>query len=479
MNTANSSSAKSPKNPSLRDGAPSSDGDQSLQDAARAKASDRCPHCRGIGFLRRDVPVDHPDFGRAIPCVCKIQETQRADLDALRQTSGLSHLTSMTFESFRPDGIGLNPEKRRNLRDAFDCACEFAHQDKGWLVLKGGYGSGKTHLAAAIANDRLARGEPVLFVIAPDLLDHLRATFAPTSRVSYDDRFDAVRSTPFLILDDLGSQTATAWAQEKMFQLLNHRYNAQLPTVITTNRELEEIHPRLRSRMADTTLCRVVGIRAPDYRQAGTGSSETGVSNLALYGEMTFNSFDLRGDELKGDARDNLRRVVHIAHDYVEHPRGVIVFTGDYGCGKTHLAAAIGNAVRQKGHDVLFVVVPDLLDHLRATFAPGGAVSYDQRFEETRTASCLVLDDLGTENATPWAREKLFQIIDYRYVSRLPTIITIHREAQIDPRIQTRIFDLAHSSVNEILAPSYRTTHRRAQARPESTRRGRGYREQQ
>lgn len=426
-----------------------------------------CPICGGAGFLRRDVPVDHPDFGRAIPCECKIRETQQADLTALRQSSGL-YLSQMTFESFRPDGIGLNPDKRKNLRYAYDTALAFARNPRGWLLLKGGYGCGKTHLAAAIANDRLARGEPVLFVLVPDLLDHLRATFAPTSRVTYDDRFEAIRSTPFLILDDLGSQSLTAWAQEKLFQLLNHRYNSQLPTVITTNRELEEIDPRLRSRLADSTLSAILTIVAPDFRQGGTDSSSAGFSNLALYSDMTFDAFNLRDGELTGEARDNLRRVFNETKRYAESPVGFIVLSGEYGCGKTHLAAAIAHAINRRGYDVLFRTVPDLLDHLRATFAPGSLTQYDQVFEDTRTSKVLVLDDLGTENATPWAREKLFQIIDYRYVSRLPTIITIHRDAEIDPRIKSRIFDIERSSVNEIQAPTYRTTHRRAQGKAEN-----------
>jgi len=427
-----------------------------------------CPICGGVGFLRRDVPVDHPDFGRAIPCVCKLRETQHAGLDDLRKTSGLAHLLQMTFTAFRADGIGLPPDKRKNLRDAHDTARMFADNPRGWVLLKGGYGSGKTHLAAAIANERLARGEPVLFVVVPDLLDHLRATFAPTSRVTYDDRFESVRATPFLILDDLGAQVTTQWAQEKLFQLFNYRYNAQLPTVITTNRELEEIDPRVRSRLADPTFCKIVTILAPDFRQGGIDTSASGISNLALYGDMTFEAFDLRGDELKGDPRTNLRRIVFTARDYAENPHGFIVFTGDYGCGKTHLAAAIANEISKRGSSVLFIVVPDLLDHLRATFAPGSAISYDQRFDETRSSPFLVLDDLGTENATPWAREKLFQIIDYRYVAKLPTIITIHRGAEIDSRIQTRIFDLQRSKINEIQAPSYRQTHPRGQAKPES-----------
>lgn len=436
------------------------------------RVKDPCPVCGGAGFLRRDVPVDHPDFGKAIPCECKQRETVQAELVDLRTSSGLAHLSRMTFETFRPDGIGLNPDKRKNLHQAFDGAREFADAPEGWLLLKGGYGCGKTHLAAAIANARLARHEPVLFVLVPDLLDHLRATFAPSSPVRYDERFESVRSTPFLILDDLGVQTATPWAQEKLFQLLNYRYNAQLPTVITMNRELEEVEPRLRSRLADAGLSKIVTILAPDFRQGGTDMSGSGMSNFSLYTEMTFQSFNLRAEDtdVSNGARDNLRRIYNIARAYAEHPDGFIVFTGDYGCGKTHLAAAIANEITRRGQTVLFVVVPDLLDHLRATFAPGAVTSYDQRFEEARTVPFLVLDDLGTESATPWAREKLFQIIDYRYVAHLPTAVTFSREREgrdhegrIDPRIQTRIFDLARSSVNEIIAPSYRTTHRRAQ----------------
>ncbi len=439
-----------------------------MLNSSSVKSQPKCPICGGVGFVRRDVPVDHPDFGRAVPCACKLRETQQAGVDDVRRTSGLAHLTQMTFATFRPDGIGLNPAKRKNLRDACDAALGYANDPRGWLLLKGGYGCGKTHLAAAIANERLGRNEPVLFVVVPDLLDHLRAAFAPTSRVTYDDRFETIRAAPFLILDDFGAQVATPWAQEKLFQLFNYRYNAQLPTVITTNHELEEIDPRLRSRLADTTVCRIVTILAPDFRQGGIDTSGAGGSNLALYGTMTFDTFDSRDYELKGEARENLRRVVREATAFADQPQGFIVLSGDYGCGKTHLAAAIANGIAQRGNTVVFRVVPDLLDYLRATFAPGSLASYDQLFEETRRAPFLVLDDLGTENATPWAREKLFQIIDYRYVAHLPTMITIHSGAEIDPRIQSRIFDIARSSVNEILAPSYRTTHRRAQAKPET-----------
>ena len=142
-------------------------------------------------------------------------------------------------------------------------------------MLTGAYGCGKTHLAAAIATARTEAGQPALFMVVPDLLDHLRATFGPNSDVSYDELFEQLRSTPLLILDDFGAHNSSSWAQEKLFQLLNHRYNAQLPTVITTNQRLEELDPRLRSRLLDVNIVTFFPILAPDSAPVSTPARVT------------------------------------------------------------------------------------------------------------------------------------------------------------------------------------------------------------
>ncbi|MEX1247932.1 MAG: ATP-binding protein, partial [Anaerolineales bacterium] len=153
----------------------------------------------------------------------------------------------------------------QSLKKAFDAARKYAEKPKGWLVFTGSHGSGKTHLAAAIANYAQDLGKIPLFVMVPDLLDHLRATFNPASPVSYDRRFEEVRNSEVLILDDLGTQSATPWAREKLYQLFTHRYNAQLPTVITTADKMDDMDPRIRSRMLDTRLCTIYGLTAPAY----------------------------------------------------------------------------------------------------------------------------------------------------------------------------------------------------------------------
>lgn len=380
----------------------------------------------------------------------------------LRAVSNLEALAHMTFEAFVPEGHGLPPQKRENLHLAYEAARAYAEDPSGWLLLKGGYGCGKTHLAAAIANRCIERGHPVLFITVPDLLDYLRAAFSPASPTGYDERFEEVRTAALLILDDLGTESPSSWAQEKLFQILNYRYNARLPTVITTNHELEEIPLRVRSRLVDPDLTRVVTILAPDYRQAGVSAEQSDLSSLYLHGHQTFESFDLREGELPKEEAENLHRAVEIAYAYAREPEGWLAFTGPFGCGKTHLAAAIANERARQGHPVLFVLVPDLLDHLRATFSPHSIVPFDKRFEEVRRAPFLVLDDLGTESATPWAREKLYQVFDYRYNARLPTIITTATPIEeLDPRLATRMLDMSRCTLFAILAPAYRGGPRR------------------
>jgi DNA replication protein DnaC len=416
-----------------------------------------CPTCGGLGYIRYDVPDDHPYFGRVFDCDCRKSRAAEHRQAYLRRLGGLDHLAEKRLDTFSPEGIGLPAPQRDNLRRAHESAAAYAESPTGWLVLKGGYGCGKTHLAAGIANHCIETGHRVLFVNTADLLDSIRSTFQPDADENYDDRFDEFRTVPLLILDDLGVESPTPWAREKLYQILNHRYNAELPTVITTNHELEDLELRLRSRLADPDLCQIVVITAPDYRRTGAMRDEGGLNNLALYSGMTFESFGLREDEpLHGDQRESLRRALERARAYAEEPQGWLAFIGPYGCGKTHLAAAIANTRISQGESALFVTVPDLLDHLRAAFSPNSLIPYDKRFQEVRTAPLLVLDDLGTESATPWAREKLYQIFNHRYVTGLPTIITtVHKMDDLDPRLATRLTDQRLCMVLAILAPAY------------------------
>ncbi len=161
-------------------------------------------------------------------------------------------------------------EISQNLAEAYRLAFDFAKLPEGWLVFLGVTGCGKTHLAAAIANYRYQNKQPALFVVVPEFLDHLRSTFNPETKVSYDHLFEGVKTAPLLVLDDFGEQSTTAWAREKLYQVINYRYNARLATVITTRLSLqeilEEIESSISSRLVDPKISVPFNIMAPDHR---------------------------------------------------------------------------------------------------------------------------------------------------------------------------------------------------------------------
>lgn len=185
-------------------------------------------------------------------------------------------------------------------------------------------------------------------------------------------------------------------------------------------------------------------------RWTRTSSDLGDFGDAAAISEMTFDTFD--------HTVPGTREPYEIAREYARNPSDWIIFVGEYGCGKTHLAAAIANYAREELQmRPVFAVVPDLLDYLRSAFAPSSESTYERRFEAIRSADLLLLDDLGTENTTSWAREKLFQIVNYRYLERLPTIVTTNVDwERIEGRIRSRLFDRHLAEVVYIDSEDYR-----------------------
>ncbi|MBI2860667.1 MAG: ATP-binding protein [Chloroflexi bacterium] len=435
----------------MRTNISSSDMDTWSSDETETPGAPECPVCKGAGVVHPRLASGKPDFSRTVPCNCVREQVEQKRRDWLQRYSNLGQLTRLTFDNLVPQGRSGNPAHQRQFAGAFEAARVFAAGPKGWFVLSGPSGCGKTHLAAAIANYRLALDQPVFYISVPDLLDHLKASFSPTSDIPYDEFFDQVRNVSLLVLDDLGVQSSTPWAREKLDQLLTYRFNAELPTVVVTIVPVPQLDDRLQTRLSDPRTSQLHVIE-----EEQTASLYGWGPEFELQKTMTFSNFDLR---VKEEYRDNLEAVYHLAMSFARSPDGWLVLQGVNGCGKTHLAAAICNFRYQANQPALFVVVVEFLDHLKATFSPGSKVGYDQLFESVKTAPLLVLDDFGEQSGTPWAREKMYQVVNYRYNARLPTVITTTYTLdadEIEGRIASRLIDHKLSTFFNITAPDYR-----------------------
>ena len=132
-----------------------------------------------------------------------------------------------------------------------------------------------------------------------------------------------------------------------------------------------------------------------------------------------------------------------------------LVMAGPTGVGKTHLALAIAWEWFDDGFPVVFSRVDDLLDELRRGYEDG---NYQQKLEHIRRCSLLVLDDLGAEHAKEWAGEKIDRIVDWRYIARMPLVVTTNAKSEdLAPRVASRLADKGCSVVVQIDAEDYRT----------------------
>jgi len=416
-----------------------------------------CPYCHGLGYVRQDLPLQHPDFGKLQICSCRENQITTQVKEHLYKLSHLDELSHLTFENFAQRGrFGILPRQADSLEQAFNQAQHFSRTLNGWLVLQGNYGCGKTHLAAAVANFAVSIGIPTLFITVPDLLDMLRFAYNDPD-ATFERRFEEIRSSELLIIDDFGTQNATAWAQEKLFQIINYRYINHLPLLVTTNLSDQDIDERIRSRLRDPDIVTHVIITAPDYRNPTGDMGYQDISAMDVSHHLNFSNFSLKETEKipKSDLQ-SLKKAFQGSVSYSENPRGWIVILGDHATGKTHLAAAIANAQIDNEYPPIFITAIDLLDHLRATFNPNSTITLDRQFEKVRKARLLILDDLRTQAASPWAREKLYQLFDHRYMAELSTVITSSDSLEeMDPRLRSRILDRRLCKIFAITVPSF------------------------
>ncbi len=181
-------------------------------------------------------------------------------------------------------------------------------------------------------------------------------------------------------------------------------------------------------------------------------------SSSALSEQQTFLNFQI---EFNGEVEEILRACLLAAEDFANNPDGRwLVIWGERGSGKSHLCAAVDNHLRQAGVPSLFITVPDLLASLRETMETQSTTeqeSYSGRMHVLKTAPVLILDDLSAEIVTPWSEAVLFEILDYRYRNRLPTMIVTNTPPdQLEARISSRMQDTAFCKVIENAAPDYR-----------------------
>ena len=179
-----------------------------------------------------------------------------AKVKRLIQDSGMrGRFTNRTFDKFEVNDIYRRAyEKCKRYADSFAIMLPSEDErgnkippkkERNGLFLTGSFGTGKTHLVAAIANQLLQAGVPVVCMTMIDLLTKIKNSFSSQGGEAEAEIMKLYEEIPLLIIDDIGSEQATEWSSTHIYSIINSRYEAYMPTIVTTNYTGNELVQRM------------------------------------------------------------------------------------------------------------------------------------------------------------------------------------------------------------------------------------------
>lgn len=235
------------------------------------RCAPECPTCHGDGYFHKN-PKAQPgerDFGEMLTCPNFVarQIKDKARVGDLDVRVGITALEiEMTWDLVKP-----NLSDGKKASDAVRPALDRGH---GMVVLRGTFGQAKTLVGKIMTATALLSGKRAAYANMAHILDDIRLAFdnpeAKTTELLR--RMDWWNGLDVLFIDELDRVNGTDWAQERMFQLLDHRYTRAVReealTVVATNAPLKELDGYLLSRLKDNRLGPIVDLNGPDGRQA-------------------------------------------------------------------------------------------------------------------------------------------------------------------------------------------------------------------
>ena len=269
-------------------------------DAIAARAAQAAPIAQGDFYNDEGLLCCHKcgtpkqckikvfDNERVVSCICKCEAERKAAEQAERERIEFEKQCrkyrrmgfadeSLQHWTFANDDMS-NPQLTRAMQNYVEHFAEFRKQGKG-LLLYGTVGTGKTYAACEVANALIDKGYPVLVTNFDRLTNILQGTFEKQQYI------DSLNHFSLLVIDDLAAERDTEFVQGQVWSIIDARYRAGLPMIITTNlsgKALKQPDSLSKERTYSRLLerCHPIEVKGVDRRKAILAREHGNMKNI-------------------------------------------------------------------------------------------------------------------------------------------------------------------------------------------------------
>ena len=215
-----------------------------------------CEKCRGTGW---EFFVDDEGVKRTRECSCgmikrELEERQRsfAEIPAVFRDLRLETFSTAVYtdKTMINDAVGVIKYFMQNVEKMIDDGI-------GLYISSSTKGSGKTRMAASIANELMHDyGYPVKFATSIQIINAIKATWDKKNTESESALLAHLTRIKVLVFDDFGTESVKDWIGERFYHIINERYVNNLPTIYTSNYRLDQLEydDRITDRILEKSL---------------------------------------------------------------------------------------------------------------------------------------------------------------------------------------------------------------------------------